>query len=463
MQRTSPVKDAVERCMVDSRFKRWFDTLSLKNEDTAMEYARRAVRAARVVGLDPISYVAVHAEDPDRFDDVTQDIANEMVRQQKAMATIRNHLSALSTWARWCRCKPGRDVVIGRAPCSPVASKQRIPMRSMLRRVLAHLDARTRVCLAFRAFAGIRPGILGNTHGTNGLRLRDIKGLSIEDGHAEATDTVLKINVPAELSKNRRAFFSFLGPEGVEYLMAYLHKRAAQGEHLTPDRPVVVPAKSADMCPYGFVQRDTLTDPVSKAMKAAGLPESPYVWRSYFKTQLLVAQSQKGLLGEYVEFWMGHAGGIQAVYSFHKELNDQAVQEIRAAYEEKALPYLETREQARIDSGQSQEWKRVLLDSFNVPEDEISRLDLEKAEPAELSALMQRHQDERLRRMAQDAAPKQEAAAPALAPVAAGARQMVVPVEQVQAYVGLGWRYVYEARLPEGQALVEGPGAQVVA
>jgi len=91
-----------------------------------------------------------------------------------------------------------------------------------------------------------------------------------------------------------------------------------------------------------FIQTRNVSDMIRKPMRLAGVERmdknSPYIWRDYFQAHAELAQ---GLSLEYREFFVGHKGEIEAVYSKHKRLPENKIEAMRNAYS-LALPFVET-------------------------------------------------------------------------------------------------------------------------
>ena len=62
------------------------------------------------------------------------------------------------------------------------------------------------------AFAGVRPAVIGDLHGNNGLTLGDIEGISIEK-NTVTVEPPLKVTIPENLSKTSYKYFTFLCEE----------------------------------------------------------------------------------------------------------------------------------------------------------------------------------------------------------------------------------------------------------
>ncbi len=90
-----------------------------------------------------------------------------------------------------------------------------------------------------------------------------------------------------------------------------------------------------------FIVTANITGDVRRAIDKCRWRARPYVLRRYFETQLFNA-SWKGLVPrDWITFWAGHQGDIEAVYTLHKGLPDGLIEDMRGAYA-KAEPYLST-------------------------------------------------------------------------------------------------------------------------
>ena len=67
--------------------------------------------------------------------------------------------------------------------------------------------------------------------------MRDFVEASLSSDQLKVQPVPTKIEIPERLSKTGRPYFTFLGPEGCEYLNAYLRERAEIGETITGASP----------------------------------------------------------------------------------------------------------------------------------------------------------------------------------------------------------------------------------
>jgi len=179
---------------------------------------------------------------------------------------------------------------------------------------------------------------LGNYHGYDGLAVKDLPEMTVTNSSVEFEQTPTKIVVRPELSKTRHQYFTFLSNEGCEYIKTYLEERVLQGEKLKLDSPIITPKQG--MKP--FIRTVNIGDTIRKAIRKTGFPWRPYVLRSYFDTQLMLAESKGRVLRDYRKFWMGHKGDIENRYTTNKcRLPETVIEDMRQAYK-RSQEYLQT-------------------------------------------------------------------------------------------------------------------------
>ena len=116
---------------------------------------------------------------------------------------------------------------------------QRLPLRDDLKRLLNIMDAKTRVAVSLIAFGGQRPEVIGTYKGKDGLQFGDLTEAHFEENGQLVFDRIpTRADVRAILSKTKKPYYFFLGPEACAYLQAYVAERVARGEKLTKNSPV---------------------------------------------------------------------------------------------------------------------------------------------------------------------------------------------------------------------------------
>jgi hypothetical protein len=257
--------------------------------------------------------------------------------------------------------------------------------------------------------------------------------------------------VKDELSKSRRKYMTFLCEEGCEIVKQYLDSRIRQGEVLTPESGVIVTtAKQASKIKIAAetIQREdaspflvtiTVSDGIREAMRLAGLPWRPYVFRSYFDTALNIAEGKLGLPHSYQQFWMGHVGDIETTYTTSKgRLPEDLVETMREWYRKAAANFLQTRA-SREDIVTVEDAKAIGKETWFVSlgftKDEIQKLDLMHKEGTELQdALRQKLQSI----LAEN-----------------GRRQKLIRAEEIDSAIADGYEYV--DKLPDGRLIMKLP------
>jgi len=201
-----------------------------------------------------------------------------------------------------------------------------VPTRKELKKIFLSGDKKARVSSVLVAHSGLRLKTLGNYEGDDGLRIRDLPEINIEGDSVDFTQIPTLVIVRRELSKAGHQYFTFLSQEGCEYLKDYLEERIREGETLAPDSSIVTP--KLRMKP--FIRAVNIGDTIRGAMRRAGFAWRPYVLRSYFDTQLMLAESKGLVLRDYRQFWMGHKGDIESRYTTNKcKLPEAVVEDMR--------------------------------------------------------------------------------------------------------------------------------------
>jgi hypothetical protein len=181
------------------------------------------------------------------------------------------------------------------------------------------------------AFGDLRPQVLGNHDGSDGLSLRDLPELEIGKEEVEFTRIPSMVVVRPELSKTRHRYFTFLSGEGCTYLKEYLDSRIRQGETLGPESPVIGHERSSASRRFQLTKK--ISHLIRTAMRRAGVYKRPYVLRCYAETQLIIAESRGKISHPYVQFIAGHKGDIESRYSTNKgKLPPEMIEDMRQAY-----------------------------------------------------------------------------------------------------------------------------------
>jgi hypothetical protein len=243
----------------------------------------------------------------------------------------------------------------------------------------------------------------------------------------EAVPTLVVVR--RELSKAGHQYLTFLGEEGCDYLMDYLEARMREGERLTEDSAVVTPKQR--MKP--FIRATNVGDVIRSAIRKAGFGWRPYVLRSYFDTQLMLAESKGLALRDYREFWMGHKGDIENRYTTNKgRLPDGIIEDMREAYK-RSQKFIQTTAVKESEDLKAV-FRKQLLGVAGFSTEEVEALDPEMTDEAFQEMVRRRL----LGSMVNN-----------------GASQRVIDVDEVERFLSKGWDFV--ATLPDDRIVIKLP------
>ena len=378
MPRKAAWKSLLEK---DDDFRRWYDNIIRGSINTGNLYARTLYRLSKKLEITP-SQMIEHARDNQRrFEDTVLDFVTKLVNEGKAPSYIDSYLKILKSWLEYNEITLIRKIKVGNLHRTPTIENERIPTKDELKQILNYAKARGKCSISLMAFSGLRPESLAYSTGLDGLEIRDLPEVEIKDTQVIFAKIPTMVVVRPEISKAKHKYFSFLGPEGCEYLKSYLEKRLADGELIQPESALLSVKKGYGETGFRESGRDnkhittkTLTKEIRDAMRPR-FDWRPYVLRSYFDTQLLVAENNGKIAHAYRQFFMGHKGDMEARYTTNKgRLPETVIEDMRSAYR-KSLEYLETRKADLGEDKLKEALRRQLLLVAGFSGDEIDNLD----------------------------------------------------------------------------------------
>jgi hypothetical protein len=417
-----------KKLLENTEIRRWWENNRARSPLSADVLLRNVGLYCEINGtsLDRILKDAESGELKKQF----SDFARRMEKDGKAGSYIVKFKHALRNWLNFNDITASfNGIYISGEYENPTLKDERVPNKDELSRIMRKATSRGRVAIAIMAYSGLRPESLGNYEGTDGLRLGDINDLVMSE-RIEITKTPAMITVRSRLSKARNQYFSFIGEEGITYLMDYLAERRKSGETLTGESPVLQ-FDTRGIRKNDFMRTLLVTRDIREAIQGAGLKMRPYVLRAYFSTALDIAES-KGLISHpWRQFIMGHKGDIEARYSTNKRLPPDMIDEMRDAYR-KCLKYLETRISEVSEDNAKTYLQQQLLLTAGYKQEEIDKMDLSVITNEEFQQILR---DKLLGKMTDN-----------------GARQKVIPTGDIEQYLTQG--YEFQAVLPDGRAVM---------
>ncbi|MCL4344440.1 MAG: site-specific integrase [Nitrososphaerota archaeon] len=345
-------------------------------------------------------------------------------------SSVATMVKDIRSWLTFNGVSVKRRVNVPNSQDTPRLRNERAPTAEELRKIFLAGDEKARVACAIMAHSGVRPEVLGNYHGTDGLKVRDFPEMEIKDGKVSFRKVPTMIVVRASLSKSRRQYFTFLTQEGGDYLASYIEKRVREGESIGPESAIITP-KYAEK-PH--IRTINIGDAVRGTIRKAGFPWRPYVLRVYFDTQMMLAESKGLIIRDYRSFFMGHVGDIENRYTTNKHrLPESIIEDMRESYA-KSSKYLVTTAAEPHEDPKAFFRKSVLL-AVGYTEDELEKMDLDGIDDKKMQQMIR---DKLAGMMSMN-----------------GHKQVVVKVDEVQKFIESGYEFV--AALPNNTAIMKLP------
>ncbi|MEM3797795.1 MAG: site-specific integrase, partial [Candidatus Bathyarchaeia archaeon] len=353
----------------DADVRRWYENVARGSRVTADVYLRRLGWTCRRLNVDPKGLLALGDRD---LNALLADFVSMLEREGKTGSYIKSCRKAVKSWLSFNMRDLKVKIKIRGVDDTPTLRDERVPTQAELKRIFLCADVRGRVACALLAHSGLRIETLGNYTGTDGLRIRDFPEMRVEGESVAFEKVPTMVVVRRELSKAGHQYFSFLSEEGCEFLKTYIESRIKGGERLGKDSPVLTPK----IAPKPFIRSTNVSDIIRSAIRKAGFNWRPYVLRSYFDTQLMLAESKGLVLRDYRQFWMGHKGDIENRYTTNKcRLPESVIEDMREAFT-RSQEYLQTTKPETGRERLVEEFRRQLLLVAGFSQDEVDQMDL---------------------------------------------------------------------------------------
>ena len=416
------------KLLEDEDVTRWYENTARGSTVTADVYLRRLAAVCDRLEQTPKDLSGM--EEEDLYHLLLDFVSNEEKRGMTGSYVVSS-LKAIKSWLAHKGIKLERKIKVRNPESTPTLKDERIPTQYELKKIFLAAIPRDRVSCVLIAHSGVRPEVLGNYKGNDGLTLADLPEMKVEGGKILFDTTPTRIVVRAELSKNGRKYLTFLSTEGCEYLREYLEGRLRNGEKFHEGTDIIHPRYAGK----SFITSTNISDGIRKAIRDAGFKWRPYVLRAYFDTQLLLAESQGKITHAYRQFFMGHKGDIESRYTTNKgRLTDEMVKDMREAYK-RSQPFLITSNGDNNNRYIPEKLQRLFLNGLGITEEELEGLNLEEIKPGEMQSLMKKKFINLM--------------------TGNGGTQKVVLMSEVEQYIAEGWEYIKD--LPPDKAIIKVP------
>ncbi|MCK4830628.1 site-specific integrase, partial [bacterium] len=353
----------------DDDVNRWYSNLARGSKATADVYLRRLGNFCKKLNITPKELTQ---KEQDEIYDLLLDTVTSM-EEEYSGGYVHSIIKAIKSWLTHNRIEIKRKIKIKGTQDAPTLMDERVPTKAELKRIFLSGDKKTRATCVLVAHSGVRIKTIGNYSGNDGLRIEDFPELIIEKNQIEFEETPTILIVRRELSKAGHQYLTFLSEEGCEYLKDYLEMRIRNGEELSSKSAIITPKRRTK----SFIRVTNVGDVIRNAIRKAGYKWRPYVLRSYFDTQLMLAESKGLIIRDYRQFWMGHKGDVGNRYTTNKcKFPPNVIEDMRGAYR-KSQDFLQTKERAETSEEKLKEtFRKQLLLVAGFDNDEIESIDL---------------------------------------------------------------------------------------
>jgi len=414
--------------------KRWFLNMSRGSMITGEVYMRRLGQFCEINNTDPIAIAKMTEKE---IANMLMDTVSLLESQGRAGSFIAGIIKSVRSWLSFNGISIKQKIKVKGADSTPSLKDERIPSQEELKRIFLSGDKKSRVASSLMAFSGIRPEVLGSYSGSDGLKITDFPEMEIRDNQVTFNKIPTIVVIRPELSKNRNRYFTFLGPEGCQYLKDYLEERIRKGEVLKPESPIITPVREKDRHKREHIRTINIGDMIRKAIRKSGMSQRPYVLRAYFDTQLMMAESKGLILRDFRQFFMGHTGDIEHRYTLNKwKLPENTIEEMRNSYQ-KSLKFLETENKGISESEMDKtikDLKTSMLILAGFSEEEIER---EKLLELSNEDLIKKIDEKRIKHLNN------------------GNSQKIVSMRELKQYIEQGWEFV--ANINSKEAIIKVP------
>ena len=312
------------RLLANTDIKRWHDNLARGSPITADGRLRRLGRFCELHQMTPIQLADLATRDLRTATDLLEDHITMMESKNYSPGYIEEQIKTVKSWLRHFDVEIRRKIRVTSTNYTPTLQNERVPDGQEMAEIYSRAGLRESVIISLMAKSGLRPQVIGNYNGTDGLQMRDLPDLAIHQGKAKCIRIPNRITVRRELSKARHQYFTFSTQYATSHIVAYLNDRLAHGESLHDNAPIVAPdhiykTHRGINTRKAFLPTQQISDLVRKTFRPR-FTWRPYVLRAYFDTQLLIAESKGKIAHDFRVFFMGHKGSMESRYTTNKSI-----------------------------------------------------------------------------------------------------------------------------------------------
>jgi len=325
VQTNVALAEKVKEILQDEDTKQW--VLTLGSENTKINYPKHVAEYLLYRNITISELIASFKQDGLQETKHLQAFLNHML-EKLAESSVANYLSAVKSRLQYDGLRLARDIKIKGRHQHHTVESQTVPTKDQIITFLQTAKPSTQVIIAFGAFLGFRFKVMSD------LRISDFPEMRVtEDGKIIFEKMPTRIKVRSELSKNSKAYQTFLIEFGCKLLQNYLEIRMRDGEKLESNSLILPTEGDNESQRY---RAKALARRLYTVFEKLGYESRPYSLKDYFATAL----ANSGLQQNYQTFFMGHTGPMQNEYSVRRQQPPEQIEFMRTIFKEKIEPYL---------------------------------------------------------------------------------------------------------------------------
>ncbi len=329
----------ISKMKKDPYIKKWYDNYIYNHsENTATVYLRRLSFMLERMGETPESFLSLDKKT--LYDKMFKYAQNEKDRGMTP-SYLASQFKAMYSYLLYYDIDFKKIPSPKNVQSTPTIENEQIPSKEELSKVLQMATPRDKVSICLMAFSGLRPGVIGDLHGKNGLKMGDLDGWSIKNGEI-SFEIPIMIIVRSDLSKTSNRYLTFMCEEGSHHLKNYIDLRIRQGEIINNESPMVRSTfESKKKMKSDSIGTNAIRNGIRISLRKIGVNKRPYVLRRYFASRLQEAEHNGQIIHSYAQFMMGHSGDMMSRYTMNKGLTDTQLADMKESYA-KCQSYLQT-------------------------------------------------------------------------------------------------------------------------
>jgi len=296
---------------------------------THKRYLQALSRFCRFAGKNPDELIALGKQNIEAAETLVMTYFNKLQDEKKSRSTCVVNYAVIRSFYKHNHLRFQETT-----PTSWTETESRPLTKEEITRLMEFADIRLKAFLAIMKDTGLAPVDI--------LKLR----------YGDVKDNLETIPAPVKIlrSKTKTHFVTFIGPDGVKYLKAYLEDRKRGTAKIKPEALAEDSSLFRGVARFVPMTYNNLSKQFNSVRTRAGVQARIYDLRKFFQTQLVLARVNEKL----IEYWMGHTLARQKIAYLVPTIQEQA-QEYLRAYPRLSLSETESTESLK------QQWKQQFL------------------------------------------------------------------------------------------------------